>query len=118
MVSASAIGWYGADKDPVKSFNETDESSPDFLGTTCKLWEKSMEPVTWLGKRLVTLRIGIVLSNDGGATARIQETASFWIGNYFRHRQTKSSAGYILTTCATCLLPPLKMKKCRAFIVR
>ncbi|MFZ1784812.1 MAG: TIGR01777 family oxidoreductase [Ferruginibacter sp.] len=77
VVSASAIGWYGADKDPVKSFNETDESSPDFLGTTCKLWEKSMEPVTWLGKRLVTLRIGIVLSNDGGALAEFKKPLRF-----------------------------------------
>ncbi len=67
VVSASAIGWYGADTEPIKPFVETDPSDNSFLGQTCKLWEQSIEPVTALGKRLVKLRIGIVLSNDGGA---------------------------------------------------
>lgn len=67
IVSASAIGWYGADSDPLKPFVETDDADDSFLGQTCKLWEQSMEPVTSLGIRLVKLRIGIVLSNDGGA---------------------------------------------------
>ena len=66
IVSASAIGWYGADTDPVKAFTETDATDKSFLGQTCKLWEESIEPVNTLGKRLVKLRIGIVLSNDGG----------------------------------------------------
>jgi uncharacterized protein len=69
VISASAIGWYGAD--PVipnlKPFIETDPADTAFLGETCKLWEQSIEPVTQSGKRLVILRIGIVLSKDGGA---------------------------------------------------
>jgi len=69
VVSASAIGWYGPD--PVvpnpHPFTEEAPANDDFLGTTCKLWEESIEPVTQLGKRLVKLRTGIVLSTAGGA---------------------------------------------------
>jgi uncharacterized protein (TIGR01777 family) len=69
VVSASAIGWYGAD--PVipnpKSFEENNVADESFLGSTCKQWEESIEPVTQSGKRLVKLRIGIVLSKEGGA---------------------------------------------------
>jgi uncharacterized protein len=71
VVSASAIGWYGADADPLirtGGFVETDPADvANFLGSTCAAWEQSIEPVAELGKRLVKLRIGIVLSNDGGA---------------------------------------------------
>jgi uncharacterized protein (TIGR01777 family) len=75
VISASAIGWYGPDKNSgdnnlvAQGFVETDPSYPDFLGTTCAAWEASIEPVTSPGlqKRLVCLRTGIVLSKHGGA---------------------------------------------------
>ncbi len=73
IVSASATGWYGADAVPAKPFVETDLANEDFLGHTCKLWEASIEPVETLGKRLVKLRTGIVLSNDGGALAEFKK---------------------------------------------
>jgi len=77
VVSTSAIGWYGADIKNKESFIETDEAHDDFLGQTCKLWEESIESVTALGKRLVKLRIGIVLSNDGGALAEFKKPLQF-----------------------------------------
>lgn len=73
VISASAIGWYGADALPIKPFTENDVADESFLGETCKLWEAGIEPVTALGKRLVKLRIGIVLSNDGGALAEFKK---------------------------------------------
>ncbi|MFM6926642.1 MAG: TIGR01777 family oxidoreductase [Ferruginibacter sp.] len=73
IVSASAIGWYGADKDPVQPFTEQAIADDSFLGNTCRLWEQSIEPVESLGKRLVKFRIGIVLSNDGGALAEFKK---------------------------------------------
>ena len=79
IVSASAIGWYGADKDPAKPFTETDASDKSFLGNTCRLWEESIEPVEGLGKRLAKLRTGIVLSNDGGALAEFKKPIVFGI---------------------------------------
>lgn len=65
VVSASAIGYYSTDlHHPAE---ETDRPATDFLGETCVAWENSIKPVEELGKRLVVLRTGIVLSNDGGA---------------------------------------------------
>lgn len=75
VISASAIGWYGADAQlsQHKKFTEADLPANDFLGNTCKQWEESIKPVTELGKRLVILRTGIVLSNDGGAYAEFKK---------------------------------------------
>jgi uncharacterized protein len=77
LISASAIGWYGADTEPVKPFTEDDAADESFLGQTCKLWEAGIEPVTSLGKRLVKFRIGIVLSNDGGALVEFKKPLQF-----------------------------------------
>ncbi len=65
VISASAIGWYGEDSPQSKEhgFKEDSPPSNDFLGQTCRLWEESIEPVNAIGKRLVKLRTGIVLSN-------------------------------------------------------
>ena len=79
IISASAIGWYGADTEPLKPFTENDAADNSFLGQTCKLWEDSIEPVTGLGKRLVKLRTGIVLSNDGGALAEFKKPIRFGV---------------------------------------
>jgi uncharacterized protein (TIGR01777 family) len=81
VISASAIGWYGPDPtipnpDP---FSEEDPASNDFLGTTCLQWEKSLEPIGNLGKRLVKLRIGIVLSNEGGAFPEFKRSFRFGV---------------------------------------
>jgi uncharacterized protein len=67
VISASAIGFYGKDEEPPKVFTEEVPADKNFLGETCALWEESMQPVVQLNKRLVQLRIGIVLSKDGGA---------------------------------------------------
>lgn len=66
VISASAIGWYGPDQG--KTFVEEDPHAHDFLGETCYQWEQSIQPVQdELGKRLVKMRQGIVLSKEGGA---------------------------------------------------
>ncbi|MEO8765141.1 MAG: TIGR01777 family oxidoreductase [Ginsengibacter sp.] len=80
FVSASAIGWYGADKDPLlhkEGFIETDATGKDFLGETCLLWETSVEPFAEMGIRLVKLRTGIVLDNDGGAFKEFKRPLRF-----------------------------------------
>jgi len=81
VISASAIGWYGTDPSipNPKPFVETDPSDEDFLGETCRLWEESIEPVTSLGKRLVKIRTGIVLSNEGGAFKEFKKPVNFGI---------------------------------------
>ncbi len=99
VVSASAIGWYGADgltpafseastgkPNPSSGgegwgevFEESDPPAKDFLGNTCKEWEESIDPVTQSGKRLVKLRTGIVLSKDGGALKEFLKPLRFGI---------------------------------------
>ncbi len=82
VISASAVGWYGPDKEAEKKgFVETDPSFNDFLGQTCLAWEKSIEPVTQQGIRLVKLRIGIVLSNDGGALKEFKKPLKFGLAS-------------------------------------
>jgi uncharacterized protein (TIGR01777 family) len=79
VISASAIGWYGPDKEPVVPFSESHPADGHFLGETCRLWEESIEPVVALGKRLVKLRTGIVLSNEGGALSEFKKPIRFGI---------------------------------------
>lgn len=69
VISSSAIGYYGPDKDPPVPFSEEDPADNHFLGETCRLWEESIQPVKSLNKRLVILRTGIALSAKGGALA-------------------------------------------------
>jgi uncharacterized protein len=64
--SASAIGWYGPDKNST-SFTEDMPSHNDFLGDTCKQWETALTPITKQNIRLCTYRFGIVFSNEAGA---------------------------------------------------
>ncbi len=77
VVSASAIGWY-EESSGVQRF-ESDPPDTGFLGETCRLWEESIQPVTGLGKRLVILRSGIALSNEGGAFTKFKKPVELGI---------------------------------------
>lgn len=81
VISGSAIGWYGADTPASlkQGFVETDPADEAFLGTTCDAWEQSIRPVEQLGKRLVLIRTGIVLSGEGGAYAEFVKPIRFGI---------------------------------------
>ncbi|MBC6490735.1 TIGR01777 family oxidoreductase [Flavihumibacter stibioxidans] len=81
VVSSSAIGWYGPDPQVPNSnpFTEVDPAHESFLGSTCREWEQGIIPVQELGKRLVILRTGIVLSAEGGALAEFMKPLKFGI---------------------------------------
>jgi len=82
VVSASGIGWY-MPSPPVSEGSgiwvETDPYDTSFLGETCRQWEQEIDPVNLLGRRLVKLRTGIVLSNDGGALPEFMRPIRFGI---------------------------------------
>ena len=64
LLSASAIGFYGADCD-----GPADEMSPagnDFLAEVARQWEQATSAAEQAGIRTVHLRLGLVLSPDGG----------------------------------------------------
>jgi uncharacterized protein (TIGR01777 family) len=69
LVSASAVGFYGARGDE----ELTEEAAPgdDFLARTCVAWEGAARALETLGVRVVRLRIGVVLAKDGGALAKM-----------------------------------------------
>ena len=69
LVCASAIGYYGDRGDEVL----TEESAPGqgFLAEVCREWEAATEPARQRGIRVVNLRIGVVLSPEGGALPKM-----------------------------------------------
>lgn len=69
LVSASAIGFYGdRGSTPV---DEDSAAGEGFLADTCQQWEAANAPAWEAGIRVVQLRIGVVLSPDGGALAKL-----------------------------------------------
>lgn len=67
LVAASAIGFYGH-----RGRDEVDEDSAPgagFLADVCREWEAATAPAVQRTIRVVQLRIGVVLSSDGGALA-------------------------------------------------
>ncbi len=79
LISASAIGWYGPDDARSLQGGFTEDTLPnnDFLGETCRLWEESVDAAASLGKRVVKLRTGIVLSEHGGALEEFKKPLKF-----------------------------------------
>ncbi len=69
LVSASAIGYYGDRGD--EKLDEQARPGSGFLPDVCREWEEATEPARLAGLRVVNLRIGIVLSKDGGALAKM-----------------------------------------------
>jgi uncharacterized protein (TIGR01777 family) len=74
LVSASAIGYYGPDADSHVPFREYAPAYHDFLGSTVVKWESSVDAVAETGIRLIKLRTGIVLANEGGAYPEFKKT--------------------------------------------
>jgi uncharacterized protein len=69
LVSASAVGYYGAHGD-----EEVPESTPpgdDFLAEVCVAWERAAQAASELGMRVAVVRNGIVLDPAGGALAKM-----------------------------------------------
>jgi len=69
LLTASAIGYYGADAGSGPR-TETDAPGTDFLARLCVDWEEAAEPARLAGARVVHARFGIVLSAAGGVLAR------------------------------------------------
>ena len=99
IVSASAIGWYGADKIPGHYFTENEKADDAFLGEVCKEWEESIEPATKLGIRVTKIRTGIVLSKDGGAYPEFKSSLKFGVASILGTGQQMVSWIHINDLC-------------------
>ncbi|MBF9253392.1 TIGR01777 family protein [Pontibacter sp. 172403-2] len=65
LISASGISIYGNSGEQLVSEEST--YADDFLADVCKVWEAGVWKINELGIRIVILRLGIVLSRNGGA---------------------------------------------------
>ena len=65
FISASAVGYYGT-YNSKEIFTESAPAAKDFLGTTCNNWEKAADEFEKHNIRVVKIRTGVVLSQDGG----------------------------------------------------
>ncbi len=78
FISASAVGFYGDRDDEI--LHEESESGTGFLADCCKQWEAAVDEGLKSGIRVVKLRIGIVLSKQGGALSELARPVSFFVG--------------------------------------
>jgi len=70
FVSASAVGYYGFTTSDIW-LNESSPSGNDFLADVTVAWEHEIQQIATLGVPTSWIRIGIVLSRDGGALAEM-----------------------------------------------
>lgn len=70
FISASAIGYYGSNTTE-SIFIEEDHAGNDFLAQTVVKWEQSVQKIASLGIPSSILRIGVVMSNNGGALPKM-----------------------------------------------
>jgi hypothetical protein len=70
LVCASAVGFYGH-RDASDEIDESALPGHDFLAGVVQDWESAAEEATALGVRVVRLRIGIVLGDEGGALSQM-----------------------------------------------
>ncbi len=78
FISASAVGYYGDRSDQI--LYEDSESGTGFLAECCKQWESAVDEGLKFDIKVVKLRIGIVLSKQGGALSELARPVSFFVG--------------------------------------
>jgi uncharacterized protein len=78
LVSASAVGYYGARG--AERLDETAAPGTGFLADVCKGWESAAATATELGVRVVSLRTGVLLDRDDGGLARMLPVFRLGIG--------------------------------------
>ena len=64
-----------------KIFSETDKGNDDFLSQTCVQWENSYQEIQTLSNKNCIIRIGVVLSKDGGALKRLLPLFKLGLGS-------------------------------------
>ncbi len=82
-IGASAIGIYGGQDSYPVSEDEIEEDRSQFLVDVTYRWEEAHEKLTPLVSNLALVRIGIVLSTEGGALKPMLVPFLFRMGNYF-----------------------------------
>ncbi|WP_459927570.1 TIGR01777 family oxidoreductase [Desulfosporosinus burensis] len=77
LINASAVGYYGLRED--EEITESEEEGQDFLAQVCRDWENEAYKVQNGLTRVITIRIGVVLGNEG-ALNRMALPFKFYLG--------------------------------------
>lgn len=78
FIGASAIGIYGDRGD--EDLTEKSAIGKGFIPDLCRDWEAESERAEDFGARVVTPRLGVVLSKDGGALSQMLTPFKFGVG--------------------------------------
>lgn len=81
VVSCSAIGYYGNQGD--QRLVETASPGEDFMSKICLEWEQAVDSIRGQGIRVPIIRVGVVMSTQGGALQKINMSYGFRVGAYF-----------------------------------
>lgn len=97
FVACSAVGFYGSQG--TKILTENSPKGNDFMSDICEQWEQSSELVRQQGIRTPIIRVGVVLSSQGGALYEFKRTYPFRLGAYFGFGQQYYSWIHIDDIC-------------------
>jgi hypothetical protein len=78
LISVSAVGYYGNRGDEI--LDEDSDPGTGFLADVCREWEAATAPASTRGIRVVTPRVGVLLSAYGGAIERMLPPFRMGIG--------------------------------------
>ncbi len=81
IIQASAVGYYG--HRPKVLLTENSEAGKGFLCDLCRDWEKSARLFSEAGIPLSIVRIGIVLSNEGGYLPKMKKILQYGVNPVF-----------------------------------
>ncbi len=70
LISASGVGIYGHRRGS-EWLDEASSAGSGFLADVCRAWEAAAEPARVAGARVASLRLGVVLAEEGGALAKL-----------------------------------------------
>jgi uncharacterized protein (TIGR01777 family) len=76
--SASAAGYYGDQADQIVTENM--EPGKDFLAKVCVDWEGEAFQAEKKGSRVVTMRFGVILGQNGGALQKMAPAYKLFVG--------------------------------------
>lgn len=82
LLSASAIGYYGAqdDSEDTRALDEQAEAHDEFTHRLCRRWEEVAGQAEVSGVRVCVMRFGIVLGQGGGALGKMLPAFRFGFG--------------------------------------
>lgn len=80
IISASAIGIYGSNTSEY-IYKEDDLPGNDFLSDVVVKWENSIDQFSSIGIETIKLRIGVVISKEGGALTKMLTPVKMGFGS-------------------------------------